>query len=92
MSKPAPHELFAKLGLTSVLFKLAFRNVLHRKSCRLWPLAAIIFGVVNLILAGGFVQDTFIQLGEVIIHSQTGHLQIFKKDFVRRAHALPSLT
>ena len=89
MSKPAPHELFAKLGLTSVLFKLAFRNVLRQKVRSGMTLAAIIFGVVSLILAGGFVQDTFIQLGEVIIHSQTGHLQIFKKDFIEKGTRSP---
>jgi putative ABC transport system permease protein len=39
-------------------------------------LSAIAIGVAGLILAGGFVQDIFIQLGEAIIHSQSGHIQI----------------
>lgn len=52
-------------------------------------LAAIIFGVAGLILAGGFVQDTFIQLGEVIIHSQTGHIQVMKKDFLEQGRRFP---
>ena len=42
MSKPAPHELFAKLGLTSVLFKLAFRNVL-----RLFILEGLVLGILG---------------------------------------------
>jgi hypothetical protein len=44
-------------------------------------LAAICLGVVGLILAGGFVQDIFVQLGEALIHSQTGHLQISRKGY-----------
>jgi putative ABC transport system permease protein len=39
-------------------------------------LAAIAFGVAGLILSGGFVRDMFIQLGEAVIHSQSGHLQL----------------
>jgi len=39
-------------------------------------LAAIVFGVGGLVLSGGFVRDIFIQLGEALIHSQSGHLQI----------------
>jgi putative ABC transport system permease protein len=39
------------------------------------------FGVVGLILSGGFIHDTFFRLGEVIIHSQTGHVQIAKVGF-----------
>ena len=72
-----------------MLFKLAIRNVLRQKIRSGMTLAAIVFGVVSLILAGGFVQDTFIQLGEVIIHSQTGHLQVFKKDFVEKGTRSP---
>ncbi|MBS0354858.1 MAG: ABC transporter permease [Proteobacteria bacterium] len=69
--------------------KLALRNVLRQKARTAMTLAAIVFGVIGLILAGGFVQDTFIQLGEVIIHSQTGHLQVFKKDFVEKGTRSP---
>lgn len=69
--------------------KLALRNVLRQKTRTAMTLAAIVFGVIGLILAGGFVQDTFIQLGEVIIHSQTGHLQVFKKDFVEKGTRSP---
>jgi putative ABC transport system permease protein len=44
---------------------------------------------MGLILAGGFVQDIFIQLGEAIIHSQTGHIQVFKKDFLEKGTRSP---
>lgn len=44
-------------------------------------LAAIVVSVAGLILTGGFVEDIFAQLGEAIIHSQSGHIQIAKKGF-----------
>ena len=44
-------------------------------------LAAIALGVASLILSGGFVQDIVIQLGEALIHSQSGHLQINRRGF-----------
>ena len=44
-------------------------------------LAAIVFGVVGLILSGGFVQDLYFKLGEALIHSQSGHLQISRVGF-----------
>jgi len=51
-------------------------------------LAAICFGVAGLVLSGGFVEDVFIQLGEALIHSQSGHLQISRTGyFDTGAHA-----
>ena len=44
-------------------------------------LGAIVFGVAGIILSGGFVQDIFIQLGEALIHSQSGHLQVAKSGY-----------
>lgn len=54
----------------------ALRSVSRQRLRSAATLAAISLGVAGLILAGGFVQDIFIQLGEALIHSQTGHLQI----------------
>ena len=39
-------------------------------------LAAIMLGVAALIVAGGFVQDIYEKLGDAIIHSESGHMQI----------------
>lgn len=52
-------------------------------------LAAIIFGVVGLILSGGFVEDIFFQLAETTIHSQSGHLQIYKSGFFAKGSRAP---
>lgn len=44
-------------------------------------LSAIVFGVASLILAGGFVADVFVQLGEALIHSKSGHVQVGREGF-----------
>lgn len=70
------------------MFKLALRNIIRKKTHTAMTLAAVVCGVVGLILAGGWVQDIFRQLGEALIHSQTGHLQVYKQGF----HAAGSRT
>lgn len=60
---------------------MALRNVLRQRARSAATLAAIAIGVAGLILVGGFVQDIFIQLGEAIIHSQTGHIQVTKAGY-----------
>src|SRR3954471_18094920 len=73
----------------TAIFKLALRNVVRQKSHTAMTLAAITFGVVGLILAGGWVQDIFQQLGEALIHSQSGHAQIYKKGFYEAGSRSP---
>lgn len=72
-----------------MLFKLALRNIFRQKIRTAMTLAAIVFGVSGLILSGGFVQDIFVQLGEAIIHSQTGHIQVFRQDFLEKGTRQP---
>lgn len=52
-------------------------------------LLAIIAGVVGLILSGGFIHDIFKQLGEVLIHSQSGHMQIAREGYFERGARSP---
>ena len=59
----------------------ALRNVFRQRARTAATLIAIAVGVAGLILAGGFVQDIFIQLGEAIIQAQTGHIQITKQGY-----------
>jgi putative ABC transport system permease protein len=63
------------------LLKLALRNVFRQKLRTGMTLAAISFGVVGLILSGGFIRDIYLQLGEALIHSQSGHLQISRTGY-----------
>ncbi|WP_332670184.1 ABC transporter permease [Aromatoleum sp.] len=70
-------------------FTLALRNIFRQRVRTAMTLGAIVFGVTGLILSGGFVQDIFVQLGEATIHSQTGHLQVFRKGFLERGTRQP---
>lgn len=63
------------------LLRLAFRNVFRHRLRTALTLAAIAFGVLALVLSGGFVHDIFIQLGEAVVHSQTGHVQVARDRF-----------
>lgn len=72
-----------------MMLSLAVRNVLRHRTRTAITLAAIVIGVVGLVLTGGFVQDLFIQLGEAIIHSQTGHVQVYRKDFLGKGSRQP---
>jgi putative ABC transport system permease protein len=63
------------------LWLFALRNVFRQRARSAGTLAAISLGVAGLILAGGFVQDVFIQLGEAVIHSQSGHIQLAKQGY-----------
>lgn len=52
-------------------------------------LAAIIAGVAGIILAGGWVKDIYIQLGEALIHSQSGHLQVYRQGYYEAGSRSP---
>lgn len=71
------------------LFSLALRNIIRQRARSLTTLTAITIGVAGLILASGFVQDIFIQLGEAIIHSQTGHIQITRQGYSEGKNRAP---
>lgn len=59
-----------------MLVQLAVRNLLRHRARTATALAAIAFGVAAMILAGGFIHDLYTQLGEALIRSQSGHLQV----------------
>ena len=63
------------------MWKLALRNVLRHKARTGMTLLAIVAGVVGLVLSGGFVQDLIEQFGEILIHSQSGHLQVSRQGY-----------
>lgn len=61
--------------------RCSLRNLFRQKARSGMTLASIVFGVVGLIVSGGFVEDVFIQLREATIHSRFGHLQVYKEGF-----------
>jgi putative ABC transport system permease protein len=71
------------------MIKLALRNILRKKTHTAMTLAAIVCGVAGLILAGGWVHDIYITLGEALIHSQSGHLQVYKQGFYAEGSRAP---
>jgi putative ABC transport system permease protein len=71
------------------VLKLAFRNVFRQKLRTALTLAAIISGVVALVLSGGFIEDSLIRLRESTIRSQLGHVQIYKAGFYAHGAQAP---
>ncbi|CAE6516518.1 conserved membrane hypothetical protein [Nitrosomonas nitrosa] len=63
------------------MLNLALKNIIRKKIHTTMTLVAIICGVTGIILAGGWINDIYVQLGEALIHSQTGHLQIYKQGY-----------
>ena len=63
------------------LLRLALRNVFRHRGRTALTLTVIVAGTVGLMLSGGFVRDALIQLREATIHSQLGHVQVFRTGF-----------
>jgi len=72
------------------MWKLALRNVTRQKIRSGMTVGAIAAGVISLILASGFVADIFVQLRETTIHSQLGHMQIYREGFFQFGTQAPS--
>ncbi|MDD4272879.1 MAG: ABC transporter permease [Desulfobacter postgatei] len=72
-----------------ISLKLALRNVFRNKIRSLITLAGIAFGSVSIIIAGGFFEDTFMQMREGVIHSHLGHIQIYKKGYNDHGSSAP---
>ncbi len=71
----------ARLDALATLLRLAWRNVGRNRVRSSVTIGAIATGVAALIIVGGFVQDIFVQLGEALIHSQSGHLQVARAGY-----------
>src|ERR1043166_1330350 len=71
------------------MWKLALRNVFRHKARTMLTLAAIASGVVSLVVSGGFIEDFFIQLREATIHSQFGHLQLYRSGYYQTGSRSP---
>jgi putative ABC transport system permease protein len=70
--------------------RVALRNLLRQKTRTAITLTAIAIGVAAIIVTGGFVQDIFVQLGEALIHSRSGHLQIASKGYFASGSRSPN--
>lgn len=70
--------------------KLAARNLARHRSRTLISLSAIAFGVVALLLAGGFIEWIFWATREAAIQTGLGHIQISRLGFRAGGFANPS--
>lgn len=73
-----------------VLVGLAARNIGRNRWRSALSLAAIACGVAGLILSGGFVRDLIFQLGEAVIHSRSGHIQVAKAGYFELGSRSPA--
>jgi putative ABC transport system permease protein len=69
--------------------RLAFRNVFRNRVRSSITLAAISFGCISLILAGGFFHDSFLRMREGYIHAHLGHIQVYKKGYMAKGNSRP---
>lgn len=68
---------------------LAFRNLTRHKRRSHLSIGAVIFGVITLILTGGFIQWILLEFRETSIRSQFGHLQIVYPGYFAAGKADP---
>ncbi len=61
--------------------RLAGRNLLRQPARSAVALAAIFFGVIALLLSGGFIEWVFWAMREATVYSRLGHIQIAKRGF-----------
>ncbi|HEY2989681.1 MAG TPA: FtsX-like permease family protein [Candidatus Binatia bacterium] len=70
--------------------KLALRNISRHRTRTLISLSAIAFGVVALLLAGGFIEWIYWAIREAAIQTGLGHIQISRPGFRAAGFADPS--
>ena len=63
------------------LVSIAARNIFRNVRRSLITISAIAIGGIAVIIFGGYINDMYYGLKESTIHSQIGHLQIYKKGF-----------
>lgn len=71
------------------IVRLGVLNVLRRRGRSLTALAAIGFGVVALLIAGGFVEWILSEMRELSIRTWYGHVQIAREDYWEKGAADP---
>jgi putative ABC transport system permease protein len=70
--------------------RLAARNLLRQPARSAIALSAILFGVISLVLSGGFIEWIFWAMREATVYSKLGHIQIAKAGYFSQAQEEPS--
>lgn len=71
------------------MFRLATQNIVRRARRSLLAILAIAAGVIALVLAGGFIEWGLWFGRESTIHSQLGHIRVFKAGYLDAGLANP---
>ena len=71
------------------MLRLAFLNVFRHRGRSSIAVSAISFGVMAMMLAGGFLEWVFWGMRESTIQSQLGHIQITRADYLKKGVAAP---
>ena len=61
--------------------KLAFRNLFRQKFRSIIAFGSIAFGVISLLLAGGFIEWIFSAMRRDTIYSLLGHIQVAQQGY-----------
>ena len=69
--------------------RLALRNIFRNKRRTLITFLAIISGSVAIIVFGGYVEYTYWGLREMVINTQFGHIQLYKKGYMEKGVSEP---
>src|SRR5262245_42147606 len=77
------------MPVVSKLLQISWRNVFRNKRRSYLTLAILVIGSAGLILIGGFFDNVLTGFREQFIHSQTGHLQIARKDYFTKGVTAP---
>ena len=70
-------------------FSLALRNLIRYRRRSGVALAAIVFGVIAILLAGGFIEWILEAMRESAIRSQYGHVQVVRTGYFKHGAAEP---
>ena len=68
---------------------LAWRNLLRNRRRTLIALGTLVFGVVAMLLAGGFIEWIFWAMRESTIESRLGHIQVVRPGYFEAGAAEP---
>ena len=74
---------------TASALSLATRNVVRQRRRSAVAISAIAFGVVALLLAGGFIEWVYWAMRDGFIHSQLGHVQVMRPGYLDGGMADP---
>ncbi len=72
-----------------ITVKIAFRNIFRNKRRTILTLFTLVFGVVGMILFGGFVENAGYGMREAVIYTEVGHIQIYKLGFRKEGKTDP---